>query len=275
MRVLIIDHDQVKAQVIRSKLEGLGYTVDYEPVKDNAVERIRHGDYGIIFIDPAPLTSARPVILNIRRSIRQYPYIFLVCDETTQSEAIKAGVNDVLSKPINPEDLDNKMVNAQRLRTRIEHIGNHEQDFPSAGGVIAKSAFNQLFLSAIDRADRYAEKSYILFISISNYSDILDVDGPYHADYAVAQLSQFLVRERRQSDIIGQTDKHEYALLLQRPTYETEPLEAAQRFATVLDGPNDIQTMASVSPEITVRLLELPTGKNLAEYTFKKDRPVE
>jgi hypothetical protein len=39
---------------------------------------------------------------------------------------------------------------------------------------------------------------------------------------------------RRQSDIIAQTGRNEFCLMLQRPLYETEPMEAANRFADAL-----------------------------------------
>ncbi|MEM7617855.1 MAG: response regulator [Pseudomonadota bacterium] len=268
MKILIVDHDEVATQLIKSKLEPLGHQVFLETVKNNAVDRAASEDFDVIFIDPAPLTSARPIVLNIRRSVNNYPYVILLSENSTQEEAIKAGMNDYLAKPVDAAALDQKMASAERLVELVKRIGDDSEDFPSAGGVIAKSAFNQLFLSAIDRADRYGEKTYILFISMSNYKDLFDMDGPYAADYAVAKLSQYLVLLRRQSDIIGQTAKYEYALMLQRPQYETEPVDAANRFAESLLGFKDIVSTGATPVEITVRLLDVPTGSAIAEHVF-------
>jgi diguanylate cyclase (GGDEF)-like protein len=171
-----------------------------------------------------------------------------------------------MNKPLDPMVLEEKIGNADRLLTLVKRIGDDSEDFPSAGGVIAKSAFNQLFLSAMDRADRYGERTFILFISLSNYKDIKDHDGPKAADYAVAKLSQYLVLLRRQSDIIGQTAKYEYALLLQRPVYETEPVEAANRFAESLASFKEIASTGATNVEITVTLLSIPTGGKMIEH---------
>lgn len=266
MKILIVDHDEMAAQLIKSKLQPLGHQVFEETVKNNAVDRVASEEFDVIFIDPAPLTSARPIVLNIRRSVRNYPYIILLSEQGSQEEAIKAGMNDFLAKPIDGQALDQKMASAERLIDLVTRIGDDSEDFPSAGGVIAKSAFNQLFLSAIDRADRYGEKTYILFIFMSNYKDILDMDGRYAADYAVAKLSQYLVLLRRQSDIIGQTAKYEYALMLQRPQYETEPVDAANRFAESLAGIDAIVSTGATPVEITVRLLDVPTGSAVIEH---------
>jgi CheY-like chemotaxis protein len=269
MKILIVDRDEMATQLIKSKLSAAGHEVHEEAVKNNAVDRLAHSQYDVIFLDPAPLTNARPVVLNVRRTVRNYPYILLTSAEATQEEALRAGMNDYLVKPLDASLLDGKMDNAKRLIGLVDRIGDDSEDFPSAGGVIAKSAFNQLFLSAIDRADRYGERTFVLFISMSNYRNIYELDGPYAADYAVAKMSKYLVMLRRQSDIIGQTAKYEYALLLQRPAYETEPLEAANRFSEALAGFSDIASSGSTEVEITVRLVDVPVGSVVAERVIR------
>jgi PleD family two-component response regulator len=261
MKILIVDRDRLAAQMINTRLTALGHQVAEETVKNDAIELISREEFDTILIDPAPLTNPRPIILGIRRSINHYPYVMLISHEATQDEAIRAGTNDILLKPVDNENLDKKMENAQRLTDLIKRIGDESEDFPSAGGVIAKSAFNQLFLSAIDRADRYGEKTFVLFISISNYQEIYETDGPYASDFTVAKMCQNLVRLRRQSDIIGQTAKNEYALLLQRPQYETEPVEAANRFAEALLKTDDIVSSGATDPRITIELVDLPVGE--------------
>ncbi len=268
MKILVVDGDELSTQLIKSKLESLGHQVFAEKAKNNAVERLAEEHYDVIFIDPSPLTSARPVILNMRRAAGHYPYIILTSEGAVREDAIKAGCNDVMPKPLDSEALEQKMKNAAHLLSLVRRIGDDSEDFPSAGGVIAKSAFNQLFLSAIDRADRYGERTFVLFISMSNYQNILEMDGAYAADYAVAKLSQYLVALRRQSDIIGQTAKYEYALLLQRPVYDTEPVEAANRFAEELGGYSDIVSAEAAEVEISVTLVDLPIGSKLVEHVI-------
>ena len=267
MKVLIVDRDNTVPQLIQSKLEPLGHEVFRENIKNEAVGKMSSDHFDLVFIDPTPLTTVRPVILNIRRSVTgTYPYIVLMSESISKEDALKAGTNDLLQKPLDPLALDEKLDNAQRMTSLVARIGDDSEDFPSAGGVIAKSAFNQLFLSAMDRADRYGEQTFVLFISLSNYDEILRRDGPYAADYAVAKLSQYLVLLRRQSDIIGQTSKHEYSLLLQRPLYESEPIEAANRFAESLQSYEELATTGHVNIEITVSLISLPIGSKLVEH---------
>ncbi len=272
MKILIIDRDDVAGNLLQPKLEALGHSVKLFESKNDAVEHMGQEDYDLVFLDPSPLTSPQPIVLNIRRSVPYYPYIVYLSGNTNQSEAIKSGMNSALLKPVDPDKLSLVLDSAQRLTSLVRRIGDDSEDFPSAGGVISKSAFNQLFFSGIERADRYGENTYILFISISNYQEILEMDGPYAADFAVAKMSQYLTRLRRQSDIIGQTAKYEYALLLQRPNYESEPLDAANRFGEALKA-NYQEMFGELSADIdlSIKLISLPSGEKIVEHVIDKN----
>lgn len=258
MKVLVIDRDRLASQMIRAKLESLGHTVIEEAVKNNAIEIMGQQQVGAVFFDPAPLTNARPIVLGIRRSVTTYTYVCMMSHNLTLKEALEMGANDLMTKPLNSEQILSKADNAARLVELVGKMGDESEDFPSAGGVISKSAFNQLFLAAIDRADRYGERSNIVFITLQNYNDIKMADGPYAAEYAVSKMAQYLSRLRRQSDIIGQTAKNQYALLLQRPQNANEPVEAANRFAASLADYKDIVSGGTMPVEISVDLVDLP-----------------
>ena len=59
MKILIVDHDEMAAQLIKSRLQPLGHQIFEETLKNNAVDRVASEEFDVIFIDPAPLTSAR------------------------------------------------------------------------------------------------------------------------------------------------------------------------------------------------------------------------
>ncbi|MCU1418789.1 MAG: hypothetical protein JWP32_2963 [Schumannella sp.] len=268
MKILVIDRDTVTTQLISNRLQAFGHTVVVEAVKNNAIERLGIEKFDAIFIDPSPLTNARPVILGIRRSVREYPYIVLMSQSIDREEALRAGANDVLLKPLDSSALEKMVDSAERLTKLIRRIGDESEDFPSAGGVIAKSAFNQLFLSCLDRADRYGERSYQVFIGCANYNEVFQMDGPYAANALAAKLSQTLVRLRRQSDIIAQTGKAEFCLMLQRPQYETEPMEAAHRFAEALSKNDELAIAGGSKVKLYVTLVDLPVGAKHADHVM-------
>ncbi len=270
MKILVIDREDITARLMSNRLEPLGHKITLESVKNDAVELLALEKHDMVFVDPAPLTSSRSLILNLRRSTGHYPYIVQMGHDIKQIEAIQSGANAAIFKPMDNEILDITIDNAKYLLSLINRIGDDSEDFPSAGGVISKSAFNQLFLSAIDRADRYGERTFIVFIGITNYREISSAEGASTADYTVAKLSKFLGRLRRQSDIIAQTEKYEYALLLQRPVYETEPNEAANRFSEAINGFHDLFDTDGVVPNVEVKLIDLPVASRIIEHSIVK-----
>ncbi|MEM9469967.1 MAG: response regulator [Pseudomonadota bacterium] len=273
MKILIIDRDTDSAATLASKLRAGAHEVVEERVKSEGIDRIASDEpFDVIFVDPAPMKDASAILLNIRRAISSYPYIILMTtDEELEIEAALAmGCNNFIRKPLEPNDIDDKIDNASNLIDMIKSIGDTAEDFPSSGGVIAKSAFNQLFLSAIDRGSRYSELAHILRIGIKNFSEIESLDGQHGAQFAVSKLAHHLVRLRRQSDIIGQTEKYEYTLLLQRIQHQNEPREAAARFAKAIEELDDIASATNTPIEIYVHLTSLPIGRNEPEYLLIK-----
>ncbi len=261
MKVLIIERDSMFSSLLASKVKAAGHEVFETTIKNDGLEQIGTSKVDVVYFDPSPMNDPKPILLQIRRMVHNYPYLVMISSDGTRKGAVAAGCNEGLSKPLDPEAFMKSLENAKRMNALVHRIGDESYDFPSAGGVISKSAFNQLFRSAIDRVSRYSESAHVLFISIPNYDAIKVDDGKYAAEYAVSKLAQNLVRLRRQSDILGQTKENEYALLLQRPQLETESVDAAKRFSAALDEQPEITSNGITDLHIDVSLVHLPSGQ--------------
>lgn len=266
MRFLIIDHEESTANLVSSYTQGLGHEAEFFHDKKEALAALEDRIFDIIVLDPSPMTNARPIISQIRKLSGRYSYVFLLSESIEQVEAIKSGANDKLGKPIDTKELSEKINNAVYLTRLIKIMGDVSEDFLSAGGIIAKSAFNQLFLSGIERGDRYGEHTSILFLTLSNYKDVYEMGGSYAADFAVAKLCQYISEIRRQSDIIGQTAKNQYTLLLQRPSYETEPFDATKRLIESFENYDEISKELKIDITLSFELVDLPTGARLIHH---------
>lgn len=266
MKILIVDRDELSANMIKSRLEPLGHTIEIHPDKGESLERIAADGWDVVFLDPAPMTHVKPMSVQLRRNIRNNVYMVLLSNTLTLEHAIESGFNDILPKPMDPTAVVEIVERAQFMNSLLAHLADEKTDFPSAGGVIAKSAYNQLFLSCIDRSGRYGEIAHTIFIRFENYKNIFATEGSYDAEIIVAKMAQHLVRIRRQSDIIAQIRENEYALLLLRPLNNSEPVEAANRFAEYLSKCVDLPTNPIMDVELSVTLMNLPQGKKLVEH---------
>ncbi|MFA5592827.1 MAG: diguanylate cyclase [Micavibrio sp.] len=260
MQILVIDRDPMFSSLLAKKMRLEGHDVIESAVRHDGIEQIGTTKVDAVYFDPSPLTDPKSILLQIRRMVHTYPYLVLMGHDLTAMDGIKAGCNDALSKPLDPEALHVSLGNAERMVALVQRLGDTGYDFPSAGGVIAKSAFNQLFISAMDRVSRYEETSRVLFIGVANYEDLQFDEGKYAADLAVSKLARNLTRLRRQSDILGQTGHNEYALLLQRPQSGNEALDAARRFAVAIGQWHDVGEGSVADVVISLSLIDLPGG---------------
>ena len=261
MRILLIDRDSLTNQLIRSKLEDAGHEVVEEPSKNDALLLLESSQFYAVFYDPAPLTDAKQFASKIRRASRTYIYLVLMSKELEEHDAMTSSANMHMGKPLDAGLLHEVAENAERIISLLNRVGDDSEDFPSAGGIISKSAFNQLFLSSFDRANRHGERSYFIFIGMTNYEEILNTDGPYAAEFSAAKISSYLARIRRQSDIVAQTGKSEYCLMLQRPQTDTEPVDAANRFGDNLSQLQEVCVPGGGPVEVHVSLIDIPVGK--------------
>jgi len=101
MKILIIDRDQSSSNLLASRFKEQGHEVFEEQIKNEGLEKMSAERIDIVFIDPSPMQDVRAIALNIRRTIRSYPYIvYMSTDKISVQDVIEAGCNDLLNKPI-------------------------------------------------------------------------------------------------------------------------------------------------------------------------------
>jgi PleD family two-component response regulator len=266
MDILVIDRESLTNQLLMSRLGAKGHRVVVEPNKNLAFDLIREKGFDCILVDPAPLSEARPVIIGLWKNIRSTPkpYIMLLSKTATTEEAILSGTNDVLHKPLSSQDIETKTVSAMRFMDIGRWLA-HEDNIHSADGMIGKAAFYQLYLSANDRAFRYGERSFVVFITMTNHAELAAEIGEEEYDKTLHLLAAKMTYMRRQSDVIGRLGSHDFAILLQRPQYETEPVDAINRFSEVLDEFHHSFDSKGLGPCMRLSLIELPQGAQHAE----------
>jgi PleD family two-component response regulator len=276
MDILIIERDELTIKLLTSRLEEEGHTVTVETSKSEAVEALETKTYDIIMVDPSPLKEARPVVLGLFKAIRGRfsPYIFLLSKNISKKEAISSGANDLLSKPLKRQQLEEQLANAKRLLARCETLKTGK-DFDSAGGMIGKSAFNELFLSSIDRSHRYGERSYVVFMKVENLNEIEKNHGKKKTEAFIEALTSKVVRMRRQSDVVGRADLDEYAVLLQRPLYETEPFDATTRFTELMSEFISDEENKALGVEVSLTLIEVPLGEKHMQEIVSSNSSIE
>jgi len=268
MKVLVIDRDRDNCEQMEAIFNEAGIESTFETIRSKAVDLFKTGTYDMILFDPVPQNDTRPFIIGVRRSTNSFPPIILMGHDLTQQQAAAVGGNALLHKPFEKPELLTKVRNAMRLTEASRMMADETNDFPSKDGIIAKSAFNQLFITCLDRADRYGEASYLIFVNIDNFAEIKEKDGEEAADLVADNLRRTISRTRRLSDIAGHIEKARFSLLLLRVLKEDEPFLAANRFDEALKEIHDLISTSSTKAVIKVWLLGIPSGDIPIEHVI-------
>lgn len=267
MKILIMDRDRLTTQLLTSKLED-EHEVVVEPVKKNAMALLEKEAFDIVMMDPAPMPSAKPMAMQLRwRKSDHYTYLLLLTHEATMEEVVRSGMNDFLLKPFDPSQLKEKIQNAQWLINFNNRLKD-ENDIRTYKDVFGKRPFVQLVLSSLDRAFRYSEKAFLIFIQLDNYDDIKKQHSPDKADKVINMIADYLSDLRRMSDFLARTHDNEFAILMQRPWDETEPRDAAERFILAMQEFVSKHDLGGITPKFQIKLVELPTAKPLLKNNF-------
>lgn len=115
VRILVAEDNAVNAIVSRKFLEGWGAQIELARDGKEAIERWRQGDFDLILMDlRMPELDGVEATRYIRESKSQHaniPILALTASAMLeeQNEIFKAGMNEYVSKPFNPEELLSKI----------------------------------------------------------------------------------------------------------------------------------------------------------------------
>lgn len=115
LRVLAVDDDMINLKLLKSMLMKTGYVTEVVEAKNGAdaiAELKNDADFDVVLLDIIMPVMGGIDMLRVLRaddSIKQPPVIVLTTDETKKSEALEAGANGFLMKPVREKDLSAKI----------------------------------------------------------------------------------------------------------------------------------------------------------------------
>jgi CheY-like chemotaxis protein len=115
-RILVAEDNQLNQLVIRKFLEKLEVQFDIVDNGSKAIDLLKVKDFDIILMDlQMPVMDGYEATLHIRKlpaeKYKKIPIIALTASGATeiQQKIASVGMNDLLIKPLNPNDLFNKI----------------------------------------------------------------------------------------------------------------------------------------------------------------------
>jgi DNA-binding response OmpR family regulator len=105
--ILVVDDDRNYTTILRSLLEGEGYTVTTTESAERALEYLDHNEYNLVLLDVVmPEMNGLELCRRIRAT-SQIPIMFLSVrsDVADKVLGLRAGGDDYLTKPFDPDEV--------------------------------------------------------------------------------------------------------------------------------------------------------------------------
>ncbi len=115
LKVLAVDDDLINLKLLKSMLLKTGYVGEVVEAKNgaDAIGALKNDpDFDVVLLDIIMPVMGGIDMLRVLRAdenLRQPPVIVLTTDETKKAEALEAGANGFLMKPVREKDLSAKI----------------------------------------------------------------------------------------------------------------------------------------------------------------------
>lgn len=153
MRILIAEDDVVSALVLRRVLEDMGHDVDRAGSGEEAWQFAQDQPYDVVVSDwMMPGTDGLELCRLLRSRLDgAYTYFILLSAKSqreARTEAVAAGVDDFLVKPVDPEELEARLTTARRILNMQDELRARSSKLTQMMGYLesANRRFSDLFV---------------------------------------------------------------------------------------------------------------------------------
>jgi len=238
MRVLIADDDSLCCELLREVLICLGH--DCFAVEDGDAawsHLVAHGADLVISDWQMPGLSGVELCEQVRAHPEiDYPYFILLtgrgdlCDVLT---AVRAGVDDHLAKPVDLDELDARLIVAERVRATHREIRRTREALEVANARLDEAAHRDALTGLGNRLRldedlagvhaRFLREGHaynIALLDVDHFKEYNDTYGHQAGDALLAEVGRVIASELRDGDLAYRYGGEEFLVVLPSPTIE-------------------------------------------------------
>ncbi len=261
MKCLVVSDDLLFAGLVTKKIKSLGYAAQSVTTATTAYERIKKETYRIVLTGwDLQGMSGRQLTENIRKlNRRRYTYI-IVCPVDKSPDvivdALAAGADDFLNRPLNPIELRLKISHARRLLDLEDELRDGTGADTSTG-LVNDASFRQFFRVVIAHSRRLKESGSLMYVTVDEYKAIFDEHGFEKAETLVVIISRALKSLTRSSDLVARVKDDQFCILLQN-THGKLCKIVADKVADKIGNMSLFMDDLELYPTVTIGVLGYP-----------------
>jgi diguanylate cyclase (GGDEF)-like protein len=237
MHILIADDDPGTRLTVSAAIERLGHRCTV--TEDGAAAwRAYQADVpdAVITDWQMPGMDGTALVRAIREQRDgRYAYVMVltgVADEESARATMEAGADDLLLKPLEPAQLERKLIAAERV-TAMHRQMHEDARHDAATGLANRLRLAEDLEALCGRVARYGHVYCVAVFDVDNFKGVNDAAGHLYGDQTLRQIAGALQSEIRSGDAVYRYGGEEFLVLLPEQSVESAALAAERLRAAV------------------------------------------
>jgi diguanylate cyclase (GGDEF)-like protein len=225
VRILIAEDQQVMAMMLRSELEQLGHQIVVTHDGEDAWQVVVDGGVHVLVSDwVMPRLDGLSLCRRIRAArLDSYTYIILLTAKVGRGdrlEGLRAGADDFLTKPFDPEELAVRLEIAARIMSIHKVLGEQNAALADMAntdvltGLANRRRFDAEIQKQVSLATRRCHPVGLLLADVDHFKAYNDAFGHLAGDEALRQVAGIIRSSLREHDIAARFGGEEFAAIL-------------------------------------------------------------
>jgi diguanylate cyclase (GGDEF)-like protein len=238
MKVLIADDEPGTRLLLATTLERLGHECTAAEDGDEAWERFLAAEPAMVVTDwQMPGLDGTELARRIReRPAAAYTYVVVLtgaADEASAREAMQAGADDVLLKPLDAADLERKLIAAERVTAMHRQLHADARHDPLTG-IGNRLRLAEDLEAVCGRVERYGHAYCVAIADVDHFKAYNDAHGHPRGDDVLRAVATALRDTVRTGDTVYRYGGEEFVVLLPEQTL-TGAEQAAERLRAAIE----------------------------------------
>ena len=271
MRVLIADDDAPSRLLLCAAVARLGHECAEASDGEEALARFHEIQPDVVITDlEMPRLDGAGLVRRIR-SAPDVAYAFVVVvtaqsDEGKTRDAMEAGADDLILKPIQPADLERKLIAAQRVTTLHRRLHRDARQ-DALTGVGNRLRLAEDVVALCGRVDRYGHAYCAVLLDVDHFKGYNDGAGHQSGDEVLRAVAEALAATIRSGDTLYRYGGEEFLVLLPEQTLDGAAL-AAERLRAAVEA-LDLRHPGGGAVTVSAGVAGLGTGACTPEDVFE------
>jgi two-component system chemotaxis response regulator CheY len=239
MKILIAEDQAPAAFYLSRTLEKMGHEATIAPDGEHAWRILQNGQTSLLISDwMMPLLDGPALCRRIRSDAAdRYTYVILLTSRDRKEdrlEGLRAGADDFLTKPPDPDELAVRLEIAERILKVHAQLARQNERLVELAAVdeLTGTKNRRRFREDLDllfaQAQRLRSPLSLIMLDLDHFKEYNDAFGHPAGDEILERLGSTLRTGVRSHDVVARYGGEEFAVLLPS-TDEYEAVEVAER----------------------------------------------